>query len=133
MADDGTACGMTRPLRFYGYGSCGTCRRALAWLRDHHIPVESIDITVTPPDRDLLRRALEGAGGRARLFNTSGRSYRELGAARVKAMDDEEALAALAADGRLIRRPLLVTDSGAILIGFREAEWQNLLAPPPSP
>jgi arsenate reductase len=47
--------------------------------------------------------------GRKRLFNTSGQSYRALGSAAVAAMDDEQALAALAADGKLIRRPFAIT------------------------
>lgn len=42
-------------------------------------------------------------------------------------MDRETALAALAADGRLIKRPFLVTTSGRILTGFRPEEWQELV------
>jgi arsenate reductase len=66
--------------------------------------------------------------GRGPLFNTSGQSYRALGAERVKAMDDEQALAALAADGRLIKRPFLVTSGGTILTGFKDPEWSKTLA-----
>jgi arsenate reductase len=113
--------------RLYSYAGCTTCRRALAWLRDRDISVEVIDITSTPPDASLLGKAL-GQLGRARLFNTSGQSYRALGAAVIKAMDDSQALAALAADGRLIKRPLLITSSGAMATGFRPEEWQELLA-----
>jgi arsenate reductase len=113
--------------RFYGYGPCGTCRKALAWLRERSIPVDVIDITTTPPGPDELRQALEGLG-RGRLFNTSGQSYRALGAERVKAMDDEQVLAALAADGRLIKRPFLVTSGGTILTGFKDPEWSKTLA-----
>jgi arsenate reductase len=113
--------------RLYQYPRCGTCRKALAWLKERGIPFESIDITTSPPSEDLLRQALDQLGGRGRLFNTSGQSYRALGAARVKAMDDTEALEALAADGRLIRRPFLITATGHILIGFRPQEWEELL------
>lgn len=112
--------------RLYSYGACSTCRRALAWLGERGIAVEVIDITSSPPDPELLGQAFEQLG-RGRLFNTSGQSYRALGAARVKRMDDAQALAALAADGRLIKRPLLVTAEGAILTGFRPEEWQELL------
>ena len=113
--------------RFYGYGPCGTCRKALAWLKERSIAVEVIDITTTPPGPDELRQALRQLG-RGRLFNTSGQSYRALGAERVKAMDDEQALAALAADGRLIKRPFLVTSGGAVLTGFKDPEWSKTLA-----
>ncbi len=118
---------MTDALRVYCYGPCSTCRRALAWLSQRGVVAEVIEITTTPPPVSLLRQALAQFGDRRRLFNTSGKSYREIGAARLKAMDDEEALAALAADGRLIKRPFLVAPSGQILTGFKEPEWEQLI------
>jgi arsenate reductase len=113
--------------RFYGYGPCGTCRKALAWLSERSIPVEIVDITTTPPGPDELRQALSQLG-RGRLFNTSGQSYRALGAERVKAMNDDQALAALSEDGRVIKRPFLVTSGGSILTGFKDPEWSKILA-----
>ena len=67
------------------------------------------------------------AVGRKRLFNTSGQSYRALGAAAVAAMDDDQALAALAADGRLIKRPFALASDGAVLVGFKLEEWSAAL------
>jgi arsenate reductase (glutaredoxin) len=115
------------PLVLYQYAGCGTCRKALAWLRERAIPFEAIDITASPPPLQLLAAAHDQLGGFGRLFNTSGQSYRALGAATVKAMDRDTALAALAADGRLIKRPFLVTASGRILTGFRPQDWEELL------
>jgi arsenate reductase len=115
---------------FYGYKACGTCRKALAWLKDHGLELPMVDITTTPPTPDLLRRALAQEGGRSRLVNTSGQSYRTLGATAVKAMGDGVFLQALAADGRLIKRPFLVTPTGAILTGFRQDEWEQALLRP---
>jgi len=113
--------------RLYSYPQCGTCRKALAWLHARRIEVELLDITATPPTAAELHRALEQFGGRGRLFNTSGQSYRALGAATVKAMGDAEALAALGADGKLIKRPFLITSDGRIATGFKPEEWQLLL------
>jgi arsenate reductase len=115
---------------FYGYKACGTCRKASTWLQDHGLEMPMVDITTTPPTPDLLRRALAQEGGRSRLLNTSGQSYRALGAAVVKAMDDGALLQALAADGRLIKRPFLVTPAGPILTGFRQDEWEQALLNP---
>ncbi|MFM8526300.1 MAG: Spx/MgsR family RNA polymerase-binding regulatory protein [Cyanobacteriota bacterium] len=119
---------MTAVLRFYGYGACSTCRRALTWLSDRGIAAEVIDITTDPPGLDLLAEALVQLGDRRRLFNTSGKRYREIGSERIKAMEDQTALEALAADGRLIKRPFLVTASGRILTGFKEPEWLQLFS-----
>jgi arsenate reductase len=43
-------------------------------------------------------------------------------------MSDQEALAALAADGKLIKRPFAITASGTPLVGFKPEEWQAALA-----
>lgn len=116
--------------RLYSYAGCATCRKALAWLADRGLQpsrhLEVIDITVSPPGPQELRQALSQLG-RARLFNTSGQSYRSLGATQVKMLSDEQAIAALAADGRLIKRPFLITSKGDVLTGFKPEEWQSLL------
>jgi len=98
----------------------------MAWLRQQGLEIAPIDITRQPPSPEELRAALNQLG-RGRLFNTSGQSYRTLGAAVVRAMDDEQALAALGADGRLIKRPFLITADGRTVTGFREEEWLSLL------
>jgi arsenate reductase len=115
-------------MKLYSYGACSTCRKALAWLRDHDLAAEAIDITQQPPSLSELRLGLEQLG-RKRLFNTSGQSYRALGSAAVQAMSDEQALDALAADGRLVKRPYLITDNGRVVSGFKLEEWQALLLP----
>ena len=116
------------PLRVYSYSKCGTCRKALQWLDQQGLSdgMELLDITSTPPSLVELQLAL-AAVGRKRLFNTSGQSYRALGSATVAAMDDEQALAALAADGKLIKRPFALTASGQVLVGFKPEEWSALL------
>ena len=112
--------------RLYSYAGCSTCRQALAWLRERGAQPEVIDITTQAPSLEELGQAL-GQLGRSRLFNTSGQSYRALGSATVKAMDDDQALAALAADGRLVKRPFVVAANGRILTGFRPEDWAELL------
>ncbi len=115
-----------RPLKLYSYSRCSTCRKAIAWLSARQLQPEILDITEQPPSPAELELALAQLG-RQRLFNTSGQSYRALGAAAVQALDDQAALAALAADGKLIKRPFLITDAGHILTGFKEPEWAALL------
>ena len=41
-------------------------------------------------------------------------------------MGDEEAYALLAEDGMLVKRPLVVGE-GFVLVGFKEAEWEQAL------
>ena len=117
---------LRRVSRVYSYSACSTCRKALAWLNQQGINVEVLDITREPPSSEDLEAGLQQLG-RTRLFNTSGQSYRALGAAAVKALSDAQALQALAADGKLIKRPFLVTADGRISAGFNPQEWTTLL------
>jgi arsenate reductase (glutaredoxin) len=115
-------------LRVYSYAACSTCRKALRWLQEQGLDADVIDITLHPPSLEELRLALAQLE-RRRLFNTSGVSYRALGSAVVKAMDDEAALDALASDGKLIKRPFLISATGNVLTGFDPQQWQTLLRP----
>ena len=82
---------------------------------------------ITPRLKSLLLAAALRLPLR-RFFNTSGMKYRELGIkAKLDAgMSDEEAFALLATDGMLVKRPIVVTD-GAVLVGFKEAAWEEAL------
>ena len=119
------------PLRVYAYSRCSTCRKALSWLAQQGLfageQLELIEITTHPPAKETLAQALAALGVIKRLFNTSGQSYRALGAAAVAAMDEDDALQALAADGKLIKRPLVFTAKGEVLVGFKPDEWSAVL------
>lgn len=111
----------------FSYSRCSTCRKALSWLENQGFDLEVIDITTAPPSSDLLQQAYLQFGQVKPLFNTSGQSYRALGAAVVKAMTDEQALQALAADGKLIKRPFVQCPDGRFLVGFKPEVWSEQL------
>jgi arsenate reductase len=112
----------------YQYPKCSTCRKALAWLDGHGIDYRSIDIVAEPPAKTTLRKAQKLAGVPvAKLFNTSGQSYRQGGFKdKLARMSDDQALEALARDGKLIKRPLVVGPDAA-LVGFRPEQWAAAL------
>ena len=116
---------MARPKVFH-YPNCSTCKKARKWLDAHGVDYELVDIVQAPPSKRQLQSALELAELPLRkLFNTSGQSYRNGGfKEKLKTMSDTEALASLAADGKLIKRPLVVAKDFA-LVGFREDEWKR--------
>lgn len=62
-----------------------------------------------------------------KLFNTSGLLYKSMGLKdKLPEMSEDEMLKLLAADGMLVKRPLLVGDD-FVLVGFKEAEWESRL------
>ncbi|HEV7867522.1 MAG TPA: arsenate reductase family protein [Chthoniobacteraceae bacterium] len=116
-------------LRIYSYAGCGTCRKALQWLREKGIPHEVLPIREQPPSVAELRAMLDGLGGDVRkLFNTSGRDYQALGLKdRLPGMPIEEALALLAGNGNLVKRPFALADRTGT-VGFKPEVWQKLFA-----
>ena len=111
----------------FGYSRCSTCRKALLWLENEGFDFEVIDITLNPPSADQLHQAYRQFGEVKPIFNTSGQSYRVIGAETVKKMSDEQALQALAADGKLIKRPFVQCPDGRFLIGFKPEVWSEQL------
>ncbi|RYE81342.1 MAG: arsenate reductase family protein [Myxococcales bacterium] len=114
-------------LTFYQYPKCSTCQKALAWLREQNIAFTAIDLVATPPTVAQLDRWTRAATTPlSGFFNTSGQSYRDGGFKdRLATMSRDEQLAALAADGKLIKRPILVNEDGRglrVAVGFRTSE-----------
>ncbi len=111
-------------LTVYHYPACSTCKKALKWLDAHGVSYRAVHIVESPPSKALLKKAMQrGELPLKALFNTSGESYRKGGFKdRLPSMNEAEALEALAADGKLIKRPFLVSDELA-LVGFDEARY----------
>ncbi|MCO4761340.1 MAG: arsenate reductase family protein [Myxococcales bacterium] len=108
----------------YQYPGCSTCRKALKWLTAAGVEADVVHIVEQPPSAAQLQQAWQASGlPLKRFFNTSGQSYRGGGFKdRLPSMSEAAQLAALAADGKLIKRPLLVADQG-VLVGFKEPDW----------
>jgi arsenate reductase (glutaredoxin) len=105
-------------LQVYGIPTCSTCTKALKWLDAQAVPYDFINTKLQPPGREAIA-AWVAALGNAPLRNTSGQSYRALGAAKAD-WDDAEWVQAFSADAMLLKRPLFVQDGQAIAVGFRD-------------
>jgi arsenate reductase len=117
-------------LKIYTLSNCTSCREAVKWLRAQAIAFEERAIRVTPPTPAELRTMLAAQGGEVRrLFNTSGRDYRELKLGeRMPDLTAAAAIALLAANGNLVKRPFVV-GADAALVGFNDAAWAKALLP----
>ena len=114
-------------MRLYEYKGCDTCRRAKKFLEARGLAFDAVPIREQPPTKAELKRMLVIYGGDLRrLFNTSGGDYKAMKLAeRLPKLTVDEALALLAANGNLVKRPFLLTDKSG-LVGFKEAEWEKL-------
>lgn len=115
-------------ITLYWYPGCSTCRKAARWLDEQGIAHERVHLVENTPAAGTLRELWVRSGAPLKkLFNTSGQSYRTgRFSERLGAMSDEDALAALAADGMLIRRPILTSGEGAAL-GFDAEAWAAII------
>ena len=111
-------------LKVYHYAKCSTCRKALAFLEKKKVELEAIDIVTHPPSKAELKRAWKQSGlPLKKMFNTSGESYRngKFGE-KLATMSEDQAFDALAKDGKLVKRPVVLGKDFA-LVGFDEAAY----------
>lgn len=120
------------PIKVYEYKNCSTCKKALSFLDKKKISYEKFPIVDAPPSQKELKQMLghlKSSGKTFKnLFNTSGEQYRELKISdKIKAgMSEEEAIQLLSKNGKLIKRPFLLTDKNGTT-GFQEEVWTHLL------
>jgi arsenate reductase len=105
-------------LQVYGIPNCGTCKKALQWLDSNGIEYEFINTKEHPPGKAAIANWMQELNAKS-MRNTSGQSYRALGAEK-DSWSDQEWVTAFAKDAMLLKRPLFVKDGKAVLVGFRE-------------
>lgn len=113
---------------FLQYPPCTTCKKAKAWLDERGVAYEARNIKEENPTAEELKAWHEKSGlPLKKFFNTSGLAYKALGLKdRLPTMAEEEQYQLLASDGMLVKRPLVVGED-FVLVGFREAQWQEQL------
>ena len=113
---------------FLQYPPCTTCKKAKAWLDERGVAYEARNIKEEDPTAEELKAWHEKSGlPLKKFFNTSGLAYKALGLKdRLPTMSEEEQYQLLASDGMLVKRPLVIGEK-FVLVGFREAQWQEQL------
>ena len=115
-------------MLFLEYPPCTTCKKAKKWLTDHELDFTARHIKEENPTAEEIDAWQKKSGLELKkFFNTSGLVYKALGLKdKLPGMSREEQLQLLASDGMLVKRPILVTED-AVLVGFREKDWEKLL------
>ena len=115
-------------MTFICYPKCTTCQKAQKWLDENGVSYTFWDIKMENPTYEELSAWQRRSGlPLKKFFNTSGLLYKSMALKdKLPTMSEDEMLKFLAADGMLVKRPLLVGDD-FVLIGFKEAEWESCL------
>ena len=115
-------------MTFVCYPKCTTCQKAQKWLNENHIAYELRDIKTENPAYEELAAWHRRSGlPLKKFFNTSGQLYKSMGLKdKLPAMSEEEQYELLATDGMLVKRPIVINGND-VLVGFKEAEWEEKL------
>ena len=110
------------------YRKCSTCVKALKWLDASGVEYTERPMKEENPSYEELKKWYEMSGlPLKKFFNTSGKLYKEMQLKdKLPEMTEDEQLKLLATDGMLVKRPLVIGED-LVLVGFKEAEWEEKL------
>lgn len=113
---------------FLCYKRCSTCREAMKYLDNNNIAYQYRDIMTENPTAKELSTWVDISGFTIKtFFNTRGVVYRELNLKdTIDSMSDEEAIAILSSNGKLVKRPLLISEQG-IFVGYHKEIYDSLI------
>lgn len=113
---------------FIHYPACGTCKKAKKWLEEHNVAFNNRLIVEERPTVEELKLWFPKSGlPLKKFFNTSGLIYKEMNLReKLPLMSEEEQIELLASNGKLVKRPLMVSED-TVLVGFKVEEWEKFL------
>jgi arsenate reductase len=112
-------------LTLYGIPNCDTMKKARQWLNENGIEYEFHDYKKKGVDKKLLL-AWEKKVGWEVLLNRRGMMWRKLSDQQKANIDKSSAIEIMLEIPSIIKRPVLVTENGEILVGFKAEEYQQL-------
>ena len=109
----------------YGIKNCDSVRKAVKYFKTHGIEYRFHDFRESPVDASTIRSWIEGGAKLSGLFNTRGTPYRTR---KLKTLDpdDNGKIDWMAKENMLIKRPVVVTDEGKVLVGYDESLYRSL-------
>jgi len=117
-----------KTILFLQYPKCSTCQKASKWLKDNGVEVVARHIVEENPSVEELTAWIEKSKLPInKLFNTSGRVYKEKNIKeKMKTDSTSDLVNLLASNGMLVKRPLIIAED-FVLVGFNEDEWTRYL------
>jgi len=112
-------------IQLFGLEADQATRAALRFFRERRVPISFVDLRRRPIAPAELRRFAERLGAIA-CTDTDGRAWKDAGLGYLR-MTDDELIARLLADVRLLRLPL-VRRGADVSVGRAEAIWKGWLA-----
>lgn len=113
-------------VRIYGIKNCDTMKKALAWCDAHGVAYEFHDYKKLGVPRERLVAWCEAAGWKT-LLNTKGPTFRKLPPERREIASISAAVALMMEFSSAIKRPVVETAGGQLLVGFDTALFESFV------
>jgi Spx/MgsR family transcriptional regulator len=110
-------------IHVYGIKNCDSVKKALWFLDTKHIPYTFHDFKSSPVSYEIIQSWVKRSDI-SRLFNTKGTTYRTL---KLKSLnlDEHAKIEWMAKENRLIKRPVIETDTG-LIVGFDLHQYEGI-------
>ena len=115
-------------VTIYGIKNCDTMQKAFKWLGAHGVAYDFHDYKKAGVTTAQLGRWCNAAGWQT-VLNRAGTTFRKLADADKQALTEDKAIALMAAQPSMIKRPVLEGD-GKLEIGFKPERYASLFGAP---
>lgn len=106
------------PLTIYGIKNCDTMKKARAWLEAGGYDHVFHDYKLSGIDRETLEGWIRTHGWEV-VLNRAGTTFRGLPDEDKRDLDADKAIRLMLGNPSMIKRPVLVKDSGESQVGFK--------------
>lgn len=117
---------MSKSTTIYGIQNCDTMKKARAWLDQHQVPYAFHDYKSAGIDRATLQTWIDEVGWEV-LLNRAGTTFRALPEQDKSGLTAQKAIALMARQPAMIKRPVLVRGT-TLLVGFKPEQYAAALA-----
>ena len=112
--------------QIFGIKNCATMKKAFAWCDEHGVEYTFHDYKKQGVPQEMLLAWCQVAGWKA-LVNTRGTTYRKFTPEQQDIQTQNPAVALMMEYPSLIKRPVVVTDGGQLVIGFDPTTFSSLV------
>jgi arsenate reductase len=115
---------MAKSITIYGIKNCDTMKKARVWLDKHGVVYKFHDYKTAGIERGQLEQWSKKVGWEM-LLNRAGTTFRKLPEKDKDGIDAKKALALMAAQPSMIKRPVLDVGGGKLLVGFKPELYES--------
>jgi arsenate reductase len=111
-------------IKMYGIRNCDTVKKARAWLEKRGVEYEFHDYKVAGIDSTQLHRWSAEVGWET-LLNRAGTTFRKLPDSQKTNLNEQKAVALLAAQPSMIKRPVVELRE-RLVVGFKSGLYESI-------